>query len=210
MLGRGTTDDAVAVRQLMEKQQDVQKELHMIFIDLERRRMGGFDDKGFEVYVEAGYARKVHTYCKYTNLLRRKSRAVYDWQVRWRLEQSCTIIMNMLGRSIKEQPALMYAACGHVAVSASLLFFAATPSSRSLKLLSIHRVLFGFPRSLLGDLVYFFVLLSLFIVVGCVLFPFSSSVIKFQDLLRYPMQCEYLFAENFIGCFLNSTVGSIH
>ena len=44
----------------MEKQQDVQKELHMIFIDLERRRMGGFDDKGFEVYVEAGYVKSAY------------------------------------------------------------------------------------------------------------------------------------------------------
>ena len=36
MPGRGTTDAIFAVRQLMEKHREKQKELHMVFIDLEK------------------------------------------------------------------------------------------------------------------------------------------------------------------------------
>ena len=36
MLGRGTTDAIFAARQVMEKHREMQKELHMVFIDLEK------------------------------------------------------------------------------------------------------------------------------------------------------------------------------
>ena len=39
MPGRGTTDAIFAVRQLTEKHQEKQKELHMVFIDLKRCRI---------------------------------------------------------------------------------------------------------------------------------------------------------------------------
>ena len=36
MPGRGTTDAIFAARQVMEKHREIQKELHMVFIDLEK------------------------------------------------------------------------------------------------------------------------------------------------------------------------------
>ena len=39
MPGRGTTDAIFAARQVMAKHRKVQKELHMVFVDLEKARV---------------------------------------------------------------------------------------------------------------------------------------------------------------------------
>ena len=57
MPGRGTTDAIFAARQVIEKHQEMQKELHLVFIDLEKAYhvpIQGTTTRSLEVFERAG------------------------------------------------------------------------------------------------------------------------------------------------------------
>ena len=54
MPGRGTTDVIFAARQLIEKHREMQKELHMVFIDLYKAFSQGTTAGSLEVFEGAG------------------------------------------------------------------------------------------------------------------------------------------------------------
>lgn len=116
MPGRGTTDAIFAARQLMEKHREMQKELHMVFIDLEKAYDRVPRQEVWRCMREQGvpekYVRLVKdTYEDARTQVKSSVGLTGKTTVRVGLHQGSSLspylfdlIMDVLGRGIKEQP----------------------------------------------------------------------------------------------------------
>ena len=122
MPGRGTTDATFAARQVIEKHREMQKELHMVFTDLEKAYDRIPQQEVWRCLREQGvpekYVRIVKdTYEDARTQVKTSIGLTSKITVRVGLHQGSSLspyvfdmILDVMGRGIKEHP-LVYAAC---------------------------------------------------------------------------------------------------